>query len=596
MPSLLDGFRSLGSSINSVKQTNDEQQDGPILPVLPELELTMSDEELLSLKNKWEADWKSNSGEIEKIRERNEDYWLGKHWQDNSFSERPIMDNLIFEATETLLPIVTRQSLEPTVSADDSEEGRLVAAGTQKMLTFLADALILKTKLKKVVRFWMLYRLGVGKIAWSEKTNDITFSVLRPQKLILDYNATITEDGVYTGEYIGEYKTDKASTLVLRFPSKKKEIADMVKDKMGTEVGFVEWWTDEYLFQTLGQVVLGKNKNPHWNYESQQLQTDENGFQTEVVVPGNNHFALPQKPYIFLSVFNLGKHPYDDTGLIDQNLAIQDSINKRKRQIDKNADQTNGGIAVNSDFFSKDEAAQAARAIRQGGVILTPGNPNEIITRLQAPALPNFVYQDLQDSRQVLLGNFGIGGSVPQGTKSEDTVRGKIIVRAQDESRISGITEYLEQFADRTFNWFVQMMYVYYDEPHSAAVLGGEGGQEWVTIKNSDLNRKLLCSVKEGSLIPKDDLTKSNQAVDLAAAGLLDPITLFSRMQFPNPTDTAKRLVQYKLNPLSLFPDLQAQQEQEMAQAQGQGADMPGTPPEEPQAPQEDLLSEVPIQ
>lgn len=99
-------------------------------------------------------------------------------------------------------------------------------------------------------------------------------------------------------------------------------------------------------------------------------------------------------------------------------------------------------------------------------------------------------------------------------------------------------------------------------------------------------------SVKEGSLIPKDELTRSNQAVDLLAAGQIDPLTAFEMMDLPNPTEILKRLVTWQTNPQALL-----------------GGQVPTvTPPGAPAAPvegqmlvpegtpQPNLLSEVPIQ
>ena len=60
------------------------------------------------------------------------------------------------------------------------------------------------------------------------------------------------------------------------------------------------------------------------------------------------------------------------------------------------------------------------------------------------------------------------------------------------------------------------MMYVYYDQEHYANVVGIDNQFEFSTIINTELfNTKLLVSVKEGSMIPKDPLLKRNEAIDL---------------------------------------------------------------------------------
>ena len=60
------------------------------------------------------------------------------------------------------------------------------------------------------------------------------------------------------------------------------------------------------------------------------------------------------------------------------------------------------------------------------------------------------------------------------------------------------------------------MMYVYYDQEHYSNVLGVDNQFEFDTLTNQELwQTKLLVSVKEGSMIPKDPLLKRNEAIDL---------------------------------------------------------------------------------
>lgn len=595
-----DGYFSLQQDVNKVKPEVSELAEGPIAPLLPELELSMSDEELINLKKSWEKQWQPVEAELKKKQELNEKYWLGKHFTqvEELSQDKPIADNLIFESLETFLPIATRQNPEPIVECDNTDEGQKLADRLKKMLSFLADNMSLKLKLKKLTRYWALYHLGVVKIGWSTIKDDIDIVILRPQKLILDPTATI-EDGEYTGKYIGEHRKDTAENLVLRYPKQKSFIEDEVKGEMASEIGYIEWWTDDYVFWTVKDEVLDKKRNPHWNYDTEKKTVDQFGAESQSSVRGNNHFPIPKKPYVFLSVFNLGKRPFDDTGLIAQNLKLQDMVNKRLKQIDKNADNTNGGLIVSGDYYTKEQAGLAVEALRKGSAIWQPsGDVNRGSRRDVGPPLPTFVYQSLIDYRTELRNIFGTSGSTPGGTKQEQTVRGKIIVKGQDMDRIGGgISEYLEQVADNLFNWFVQLMYVYYDEPHSAAVLGKERAQEYITIKNSDLNRKILVSVKEGSMIPKDSLTKRNEAIDLWSAGALDPITLFDRLEFPNPRETAKNLFIWKTQPQLLFPDLM-QPQQMMPGQQGQPGQATMQPeiPQGEQVPPENVLSQVPIQ
>lgn len=555
------GFATLGQDINKVDGKQLQQADGIVSTLTPELTLETKDDALIKLKKQWIKDWESPQRRLFEKQKNNNNYWLGR--QDDGIFDRndnlsrggeddvrshPKIDNLIFEAVETYLPQATRKNPEPVVFSDDTDEGRELSEKVRKTLIYLSDILQMRLKIKSTVRNWILSYVGITKVGWDFIENEITMITIRPQKMIFDDNATITEKGVYTGEYLGEFRKDTAKKLMERFPDKSQFIKNFVKDELGTQIQYIEWWADngKILFWTLKDEVLGKVLNPHWNYPEEIERIGDEGEVITESFTKMNHFKQPQNPYTFLSVFNLGLHPYDETSLVEQNLGNQDKITKRYRQIDRNVDGMNGGWAISGSLsgITKEQSASAIQAFRDGrGVWIPQGNVQNAVARMQGAGLPTDVFNDLQDSRNQLRNIFGVSGSSPEGTKQEQTVRGKIIVAQQDQSRIGGgVSEYIEQFADRIYNQFVQFMYVYYDEEHLASIIGRSNAQETVVLRNSDLNRQLTVSVKEGSMIPKDPLTQANQAIDLASAGMIAPITLHERLDDPNPQETVEEL------------------------------------------------------
>lgn len=580
MPDLLSGPLGLQSDINKVRDPQKfDTTQGIVSPEYDELELPMTDDELLALKTSWMGSWTVYEGTLRNKQQTNEKYWKGKSYADNQqqLKNKPIEDNEIFQAVETFLPFATKANPEPVVMADNTEEGISLSDKTAKMLSYLADTNKLKLQLQQSTRHWLLYYVGAIKIGWDMQENEIVSYVIRPQRLILDPNSTVV-NGEYDGEFVGEYRHDKASTLMRRFPSKKSDIEELVQGKTGTLVQYIEWWTDEYVFWTLKDLVLGKSKNPHWNYDSQKESVDEYGMPTVEDVPGRNHFNVPKKPYRFLSVFNLGLRPFDDTSLVEQCLTMQERISKRTLQIDKNVDNMNGGIVLSGRAFTKEQAANASDAMRRGAAILVPnGEVGTAYKRDSGTALPSDVYADLMDTRGKLSMVFGTTALAPQAASADRTVRGKIITQQRDTDRIGGgFSQYFEQYADGIYNYWVQMMYVYYDERHVASIIGKQRAVEYVQLSSADFDRKLSVTVKEGSLVPRDSLTRRNEAVDLWAANALDPISLYTALEMPNPREQAKMLYMWQSNPISLFPDLMAEQQSQMAaQAQQQAAMAP---------------------
>jgi hypothetical protein len=557
---IIDAFYSLGNKLNKRSgAVSTETQEGVVSEKLPELKLDMENKDIIELTEKWEKSWNGSETKTKwtKKAEENEKYWLGEHFnRPDADKSRAIVDNVIFESLETYLPQVTRRNPEPMVTLaaieDETPEAQQFAKALQNELGDLADELKIRLKLKKAARHWAISLLGVAKMGWDLNKDIPTVRIVRAQKLILDPESPVDEDG-YAGKFIGEYRKMEASSILKIVEGDEeatKVLSELVEKNTGTEIQFIEWWTPTYMCWTMGKNVLLKRKNPHWNYDSEtpaladeqgMTPVDENGEPVMDTAPGLNHLAVPGMPYIFLSVFNLGKSPVDDTSLIGQNLSNQDRVNKRIKQIDKNADSMNGGVVVSlaRSGLSKEQAKGVTDALRKGGTVAIPdGSPDEAIRRIPGQGLPADVYNDLVDVRNRTKDIFGTRGSSAAGLESDTTVRGKLMNRNLDTDRIGGgVTEYLEQMADEIYNWLVQLLYVYDDR--------FQGKQA----------PKIRISVKEGSLLPKDSTTIANQAIELAGAGKMSTIDLYKRLDYPNPEELAAN-VWLEINaPEVLFAD-----------------------------------------
>ncbi|MBI5732615.1 hypothetical protein HY967_01505 [Candidatus Jorgensenbacteria bacterium] len=570
---LTQGYESLGADIN--KRPTDgtqETKEGIVSQKLPELTLEMSDDDIIKLTNKWEKDWKDSSAkqEWEKQIEENEKYWLGKHYDlPKADKSRPIMDNAIFEALETYLPQATRRNPEPLVILDPKEVGVGEHPDPKKLqyvdkvknkLSDIADKIKLRLKLKKTARHWAISQLGVIKFGWDLDRDIPAVRVVRPKKIILDPESMIDEDG-YTGNRIGEYRKMEASKILAIIGADEKEseakkaIIELVNENnLATEINFIEWWTPQYFCWKLGDKILLKNKNPHWNYDKEATQenVDTYGNPTSAteMTQGINHLPVPDMPYRFLSVFSLGDQPMDKTSLIQQNLSNQDLLNKRNKQIDKNADGMNGGMVVSlaRSGLTQAQAKNVTSALSKGGTVVIPdGAPREAIDRYPAPGLPNDVYNQLVDIRSRLRDIFGVSGATPAGIRDETTVGGKIITKSLDTDRIGGgVTEYLEQLSDDIYNWILQLLYVY--------------DTDFQFIPGA-VPPKVSISVKEGSLLPKDSIAIANQALELARINRISNVDLYKRLDYPNPEEMAANIWLETNAPQLLYRDNQLVQE-----------------------------------
>lgn len=545
---------------------------------VPQYESTLKDEEILTTVKYWSSRYDNYMREIEAWQDDNIKYWLGKQYnpiEQAGTTKRATVDNAIFEAVETFLPMATQTNPDPVVAADSAPDAQQYGDLVRQAISYQADRQVLRMKLKSMMRDWSLYFTGVIKVYWDPSVSDIATEVVPPRRLILDPDAWIDEKGKYHGEYIGEMKKISAKNLIELFPDKEKEIMEKVGEgEENTRTHMIEWTTPTDLFWTLGvDVVLAKTKNINWNWDGEIEVTNPEDPQNpkKQFIKGKNHLQQPEINYIFLSVFNLRRQPHDETGLIYQSIPMQDITNERLIQIQQNVKKMNNGLALNGLFFTKEQASQALTSWERGGGIWVPneskaqGRLDEAMKPFDQKALPSDVFHAYDSGRERLVGIFGTSGSTPQGIQKQDDVRGKIMSQQMDNSRIGGgITTYLEQVADTWYNWQLQMMYVWYDEEHYIAAVGPTGAQQLTQIQNQMLNRPVIITVKEGSMIPKDPLTKRNEAVDLWSANAIDPISLYKALEYPDPYNQAKQLLQWEmikagqLPPQMMFPDFQA--------------------------------------
>lgn len=538
---------------------------GPVENVNPQPEdlftSSISEEDIKSLIRTWRGSYNTYYSDIEPSQKLAMEYWIGKQRDDDgpNVIGQSLVINKIFKAVETFIPIATRANPDPVVTTDDSPMGQEFSHAIQTALVHEADRQKLRKLLKRLIRHWLIYRIGILKVGYDLELEQITTEVINPKRWMGDSNGHWDESGFFTGEWQAEKKQASAEKLMKLFPAKAADILLQAKGKKGTKLEYIEWWykNQDYFLTMNDNIVLGKFKNPHWNWDIDEKEpvTDEEGNVVEEgqeFQEGKNYFKEARAPYIGLSIFSTGLQPHDETGLIIQNIPLQDSVNARARQIENNVKDMNNGLVVSS-VFTEDQASQAAAALRRGKSIRVPSQVTDIraaVQRMNAAPIPNQVFDFQTKQEQELEDIFGISGSSPQGIDNEDTVRGKIMSNQMDSSRIGGgITEYLEQVAETWYSFNVQLMYVHYTEPHYFITAGVIEGSNLVTIKNTDFLaiKQLDITVKDGSLIPKDPLTQRNEAIDLWGANAIDPVNFYKRLDMPDPQGMTQSLILWQL-------------------------------------------------
>jgi len=569
----IEGVTDLvGNETNKVSSSY-AHDEGISSDAIDELALDLTDEELLELRKGYETKSAPYIGKIEPRQKANKAYLLGT--QNNTRNGKTAPSNLLFSSTATFVPQALAKNPEPVVWSDNTDEGKTASGDIKTMLQFHADRLCLRKSLGLLVWHWSVYFLAVMKHGWDIETNDIKSEVRKPSNFVLDPDGYVDVKGDFRGAYLGERIQSTAQELIDLYPESKTYITEKVGMKFGTSVVRTEWWTNAYCFTTYEEHILDKHKNEFYNYEDGKP----------------NHFALPKMPYTFLSVFSLQDQPHDFTNLIEQNIANQDEITETDSQVMKNLRHSNNAILLDDAHFTMETGKQAADAVESGDPILAP---KDTVQRLPSNPLPDGLLNKLEVSKQTLMAIYGVQGLSPQDQNSDTTARGMILNQSHDSTRIGGgIGDALEQVADNVFNWWTQLYYVFYDEKHYAAIMGAGRAVEYVSLQMADEQRRFVVSVSPNSMVPKDELTRHNQALDLFKAQALDPISLFKELDYSDPMETAKQTALWITNPQlyiqQMFPEMTPEQPQDSANPPNP-TDVTGAP----QAPQDPNISQEP--
>lgn len=535
------------------------------------LELPMSDEELLDLKEQYENRHNAYFPKVKTRQIRNKTYLKGKQRNWNTQEDRVVPKNLLFEATATFVPAALAENPEPVVFSDNTDEGKAASNDLKTMLQYHSIQLGFRQKLALLIWQWSEYFVGAVKYGWEplidpvtgEDMGDVTIEVRKPQNLVLDPDGYVDEFGDFQG-WVGDRIEKPAKWFIEKFPKEETYIRLKVNDKLGTLITATEWWTDEFSFTTFQDVVLDKHKNQFFNYEEG--------------LP--NHFAKPKKPFTFFSVFSLQEEPYDFTNLIEQNIPNQDRINDRDEQISKNLASGNNSIAISGVSFNVENADQVVQSFYEEGFIFVPDGNMDGVKRIPASELPAGIMEAQESDMNSLRSIYGTSGLIPSNNPDE-AVRNNILDTEHDSSRIGGgVGDRLEITASSMFNYLAQLYCVFYDLPHFGAVMGNAAAVEYTQLTAQNMTRKFVVTVAPNSMQPKDETAQASQAMQLAQEGFMDPINLFKALNDSDPINTAKMVTLFRTNPQAYLQTFFPEQAGMMQQPQqGQPAPQGGQAP-----------------
>lgn len=512
-------------------------------------------------------------------------------------SRAKIRANRIFRDMESVINSLIANPPEPNFvpsrSTDDSKE---FAEQLQKFFSKKYDDLNVKEQLRKGLRNLYFSRLIVLKPFWNAKINDFDVRSIDPRKIRVSPTSTKEQDT----DFVIEEITDNVMSVIRRFPKKKEELlkasgftTEAEAYIQNPQITYKEAWIGSMVYFKYNDLILGEIKNPYWDWdgllvtkeEEQMLQSlggeprkafisqirQEQGLR-KVSPEGSdapemaemnsyyfNHFDYPRKPYIFATIFNNENTPVGQTDLITQAAPLQEGIDRRKQDIDENASLVNGQVKVDASVMSKADAQKLRYEAR--GVIWGKGVSTGV-TREMGNPLPNFVYEDMLDSRNEIDNIMAASSAFRGEREGQETKAGRLALIDQSYLALNELVQVVDYCSYELFNWFYQLAKVRYTEHHIAKFMGRDGALKVFSLMQDDFEDGTEVKIIEGKTLPEDKQFKYQQAQDDVTKGILSPTDYFEVAGYANPGDKAKNRVKYDLNP----PKATGMTEEELAE------------------------------
>lgn len=544
----------------TAQNTQPETQQEGVSNKRPIAMMDMTDNQLVRVANKWISEAKPLHDKMVKVQTRNENYWAGEQLDFSKLDDYQarIILNKVFQSMETMIPRTVSRIPAPVVSVpvdedadlEQRKEARQHATRVEKLIIAQSEHLKLRHLLEEFVRFFDLHHLGVLKFGYDEEENAIWVENIRAPKIFLppdNSKSYVIEFKYDTVEYLADQFGDEyeggrdkliQDVLNLDAPLRKQN-----RQNLGDGIGYYEITTDKMKFWKVNDILLGKEKNRYYDFENKSV----------------NHWTKPRKDYIFSDIWSLGKTQYSQSTLTSQIIPLQDSLNKRKRQISDNADRANGIlVAYGESGITKEEASAMEKSRkRPDSVVFSASGAPGGVQQFHGQRLEQYVFDDMIHTINEVDNVYGTHATTRgERTPGEETFGGRQLLKEADQERIATMVEMVERVAEELYNAFAQIIKVSMDEKAMLPYLGADGSSELVRVNKKLITEGLRINVKPGTTLIKDKAALAQEAVVLWQNKAIDPVTLYERLGDPTPFKTAERFFKWSTNPASLFEEV----------------------------------------
>jgi len=554
-------------------------------------DIDLEDKDLLQLVRKplqeSEAYW---AGKLDAVRKDNMSLWLPNHWENQDVYDYQesymYQDNRIFTSVETVVSIVNSRIAQPEVTPAQDTIGSLqMAKDLGKVLFAHSQKYQVDDLFRIAVRNLLLKRAGYIKLRWDPKRGkfgDIVPEAVLPEDIVVDQDAEWNQIPRFEAQRIRNKTGDE---LLALFPDAKQEVYQLLgvtrTNKKGDLVAYktqlaqkkniwevwfqyydekdemycggVAWVDENY------QVVLGKIKNPNFNYQNNGdeysvVPEAEEAKGGDVTERDENILDFPEPPFININYLNDGSSYIDLTSMVEQAAPLQRVLDRRGFQIMENSEQAGSGMVFNTQMITKEEIAKLVGAPDEK--VGVKGDVRSAFIRIPPPQLPSYVIEDKQDARNE-IDNIFATHDITRGEGSGNVTLGQDKMQVgQDVTRMEDIARAVERMATKYYRYLVQMMKVYYTEDHYFKAVGEDGQYDFIVMKGDLIEDGVDVSVQAGSTMPVQKEQQMRWVTDLAKEKLLDPLTIYEVAaggNLPPPRKMLERFMMYSTDPLTFM-------------------------------------------
>ncbi len=539
-----------------------------------------------------------NTLHLESRRRTNNDFWLGNQLDESKFYDwqTPYKDNLIWQDLETRISIASSRMPDIVVTPSSEKDLKKEAA---KQLERALDIKIRTDTTKRLIKHGLrqlhLDLQSAIKVRWDPnkgENGDFVFERVRANRIIVDNTATIPDDGFTADnmEWIVEWIEEPIALIISKFPSKREElfaalgIVRGTQRQLATKMKYQEIWFTWYdkegdIYEGTAwkykKIVLGKMKNPYYDWEGYEKKLDKpkmvDGKEVSVETLYHNHFDRPRKPYIFLSHQSLGNNPIDDTSAVEQAIPIQKTVNKRGRQITEIADRAVPKLAFSGRYIDKEQAKRITNDPDEHIWIQNAENIQQAILPIPGTTPAPILYNDLIGNRMQIDSKFATHSTTRGETQPSESGVSKQVTREGDLMISDDIVNIVvERVVFEMANWATQMMKVMYDKPHYVKDLGRDGQYLEIEMTRDRIDDGIAVNVKASSV---DKQQRRVDALTLAARRAIDPLTLIEDLDMPNPKERARRLLAFLSQDWAMYAKVAGIEMPQAAQTTNKTAD-----------------------